>query len=101
MSEINNTEEITEGDFPLDLKLIGQHQWKYPSLLAKYKEDKYQKGSCRGGSYIYLNFITWKIRFLFHQYSKVMYYIGTIRIYFIQEWMQRRQLFSNFCTGLA
>ena len=43
MSEINDTEAITEGGFSITLKLIEQYQRKYPSLLDKYKYDAYHK----------------------------------------------------------
>ena len=34
--EINDTEEIPEVIFPINLKFIEQYQRKYSSLLAKY-----------------------------------------------------------------
>ena len=38
MSEINDTEEIPEGTFPINLhKLIQKYQWLEPSITAKYK----------------------------------------------------------------
>ena len=55
MSEINDTEEITEGNIPINVKMIKQRQWKDPFLTAKYKEVAYQTGSFYGGSNIYLN----------------------------------------------
>ena len=58
MSEINDIEEIPEGGFPINLKLIAKYQWKEPSLLAKYKDGTYHKGSFCGGSNIYINLIT-------------------------------------------
>ena len=58
MSEINEIEEVSEGNFPINLKLIYQYQQKYPSLLAKYKEVVYQKGYLNEGSNINLNLIT-------------------------------------------
>ena len=39
LSEINDTEELPEGDFPINLKLTDQYQRKYPSLMAKYNMD--------------------------------------------------------------
>ena len=36
---------------------------------------------------------------LFRKNYKVTYCIGTIRISFIQEWIERRQRFTNICTG--
>ena len=38
MSEINDTREIPEDDFHVNLELIGEHQRKNPRLMAKYKE---------------------------------------------------------------
>ena len=57
MSEINDTEEVLEGIFPINLKLIDQYQRKDPILLAKYKDGTYQKGSFCRGSNIYINLI--------------------------------------------
>ena len=37
MSETNDTEEITDGNFLINLKLIYQYQNKDPILLAEYK----------------------------------------------------------------
>ena len=48
--EINDTEELPEGNFPVNLKLINQYQWKYPSLMAKYNMGTYNKGFLCGGS---------------------------------------------------
>ena len=62
MSEINNIEEIPEGDFPINLKLIQKYQRLEPSILAKYKNDMYQEGSFRGGSNIDLILITCKYK---------------------------------------
>ena len=42
--EINYNEEIHEGNFPINLKLIRKNQWKNPSLLTKYEEGTYQTG---------------------------------------------------------
>ena len=35
VSEINDTEEIPEGNFHINLKLIDKYQWTEPSLMAK------------------------------------------------------------------
>ena len=48
MSEINDTQELPEGIFPVNLKPIEQYQRKYPSLLSKYKKGTYNKGSVPG-----------------------------------------------------
>ena len=50
MSEINDTEEIPQGKFPINIKLIEQYQQKNPRLLAKYKEGTYKNGSVCGES---------------------------------------------------
>ena len=83
-SEINDTEELPEGIFPIKLKLIDEYQRKDPSLKAKYKEGTYKKNSFRGRSNIYLNRIMCEDNILFHPYSKSTHCIGTIRISFIQ-----------------
>ena len=54
MSEINDTEELPEGNFHINLKLIDQHKRKESSLMTKYKEGTYHKGSICGGINIYL-----------------------------------------------
>ena len=38
MSEINDTEEIFEGKFPVYFKIIDQYQCKHPGLVAKLKK---------------------------------------------------------------
>ena len=45
MSETNDTEEITDGNFLINLKLIYQYQNKDPILLAEYKQGMYKTGS--------------------------------------------------------
>ena len=50
MPEINDTEEIPEGDFSIDLKFIQRNQRAEPSLMAKYKNGMYHKGYICGGS---------------------------------------------------
>ena len=60
MSEINDTEEIPEGNFPINLKLIQQNQRAEPSLMAKHKYGTYHKGYFLGGSNIYLSLIMCK-----------------------------------------
>ena len=57
MTEINDTKEIPEGTFPVNLKLIKQHQQTEPSLLSKYKDGTYHTGYFHGESNIYLNLI--------------------------------------------
>ena len=60
MSEINDTEEIPEGTFPINLKLIQIYQRLEPSIRAKYKYGRYHKGSFCGGSNIDINLIRCK-----------------------------------------
>ena len=58
MSEINDTKEIPEGIFPINLKLIYQYQLKDLSLITKYKNHTYKTGYFYGVSNIYFNLIT-------------------------------------------
>ena len=60
MSEINDIEELPEGNFPINLKPIKKYQQSEPSLMAKYKYGTYHKGYFGGGSNIYLKLITCK-----------------------------------------
>ena len=60
MSEINDTEELPEGIFPNNLKLIDQYQRKYPNLMAKYKNCPYKTGSFYVGSNTHLSLIRYK-----------------------------------------
>ena len=60
MSEINNIEEIPQGTFPINLKLIKPHQRLEPSITAKYNTGTYQKVSFCGGSNINLKLIKCK-----------------------------------------
>ena len=58
MSEINNTKELPEVIFPINLKLIDQYQQKDPTLKAKYKMATYKNVYFRGGSNVNINLIT-------------------------------------------
>ena len=60
MSEINDTEELPEVNFPINQKLIQKYQRAEPRITAKYKNSTYHKGSFLGGSKIYFNLITCK-----------------------------------------
>ena len=60
MSEINDTEEIYEGTFPINLKFIQKYQRTEPSIKAKYKDGTYHKGSFHRGSNIDLKLIMCK-----------------------------------------
>ena len=60
MSEINDTKELPEDNFPINLNLIAKHQREEPSIIAKYQDSTYHKFFFRGGSNIDLNLITCK-----------------------------------------
>ena len=60
VSEINDIEDLTESNLPINLNHIDQYERKNPSLLAKYEMGTYQKGSFCGGSNIKLILITCK-----------------------------------------
>ena len=60
MSEINDIGEIPDGDFPINLNIIDQYQQTGPSLMDKYEDGTYYKGSFRGGSNIDLRLRTCK-----------------------------------------
>ena len=62
MSEINDIKELPGGNFHINLNLIGKYQRKEPSILAKYENDIYQKGSFGGGSNIDSSLISCKDR---------------------------------------
>ena len=60
MSEINDAEEIPEGDSPIKLNLIEQYQHTEPILINKYKDGTCHNGYVCGVSNIDLNLITCK-----------------------------------------
>ena len=60
MSETKYIEEIPEGTFPINFKLIQKYQRSEPIILAKYKYGTYHKGYFSGGGNIDLNLITCK-----------------------------------------
>ena len=60
MPGINDIEELTEGDFPINLKLIQKQQRLGPSIIAEYKYGVCHKGSFCGGSNTYIKLITCK-----------------------------------------
>ena len=60
MSEINDTEELHEGTFPINIRLIAKHQLQEPSLMDIYKDGTYHKGYFLRGSNIDINLITCK-----------------------------------------
>ena len=60
VSEINDIEEIPEGTFSIDLKLIKTYQRLEPSITAKYKYGTCQQGYLHGVSNIDIKVITCK-----------------------------------------
>ena len=58
MIEINDTEEIPEGTFPINLKLIKKYQRTEPILMAKYKDGTYHTYYFIWLSNIYISLIT-------------------------------------------
>ena len=60
MSQINDTEELPEGTFTINLISIQKYQQSEPSIIAKYKNGTYHKGSFRGGTNIDIKLITCK-----------------------------------------
>ena len=60
MSEINDTKEISEGNFPININLIKKNQRSGPSIIDKYKDGTYNKGYFCGGINIDLKLITFK-----------------------------------------
>ena len=57
VSEINDTKEVPEVNFPINFKIIEKYQRKIPILLHKYKYSTHQKGSFCGGINIIINLI--------------------------------------------
>ena len=62
ISEINDTDELLEGIFPIDFKTTDQYQQKDRSILAKYKKCTYKTGSFRRESNINFNLLPCKYR---------------------------------------
>ena len=85
MPEINDNEEIPEGNFPINLRLIKEYQWTEPSLMDKYKDGTYHKGSFCGGSNIDINLLMCEDKivitsilqsYVIHWYHKHLFYTG-------------------------
>ena len=57
MLETSGINEIPEGNFPINLRLITKYQRSEPILMAKYEDGTYHKGSFRGIINIGLNLI--------------------------------------------
>ena len=83
VSEINDKEKLPKGNFPINLNSIQIYQRLKSSIIAKYKMVGTIK-FFRGGSNTDLKLIMCKDNILFCKNSKVMYYIGTIIISFMQ-----------------
>ena len=58
VSEINDSEEMPEATFPINLKLIEKYQQTEPILMANYEDGMYHTGSFSGESNVYINLIT-------------------------------------------
>ena len=97
MSEINDTEELPKGIFPINLKIINQYQQKYPILKDKYEMGTYQKGYFCGGININLNLITCKDKVVIP--SKLQSYIlNWDHIYLLHPVMNRTE--AMICQNL-
>ena len=76
MTEINDKVELLEGIcFPINKKTTDQHQQKYSSLLAKYKNHTHKASSSGGGSNMGFYLITCEDKFVLRKYTKVTYNI--------------------------
>ena len=73
MSETNDTEELPDGLFPINLKLIQKYQRLEPSILAKYKIGTYQQSPFCGGINIDISLITCKDKIVIP--SKIQSYV--------------------------
>ena len=89
MSEIYDTEELPEGNFSINLKLIQKYQQTEPSITDKYEDGTYHKGYFREGSNNDLKlimckdkiFITSKLkRYVLHCYHKYLLHPGMYRM---------------------
>ena len=70
MSELYGKNEMTEGNFPLSLKLIYRYQREDPVLQAKLAFAKYQKSYFSGGHNT-IEFIMYKDKiFIPHKIQK-------------------------------
>ena len=57
MSWIDDTKELPEGVFHMNLKIVNRYQYKDPWLKAKYDMGMYHKGYFCGGSNINIKLI--------------------------------------------
>ena len=60
VSETNDIEELPEGTFPMNYKLIQKYQRAEPSIRDKHEDGTYHKGSFSGSSDIDIKLITCK-----------------------------------------
>ena len=60
VSEIIDIEELPEGTFTINLKLIQKYKRQEPSIIAKYKYSKYHKGYFHGNSNTDIKLIMFK-----------------------------------------
>ena len=91
VSEINDTEEIPEGNFPIILKWIHRYQRAEPSMIAKYKNGTYHKGSFYGVDNTDLNFITCEDKIVIPEklQSYIFHWCHTYS--FVQAWIEWRR----------
>ena len=73
MAEINEIKELPEGNFPINLKFIQQHQQSQPRIISKYKYGIYHKVFFRGCGNDKIKLITCEDKILIP--SKVQSYI--------------------------
>ena len=79
MSEINDKEEIPEINFPINFKLIQQHQRLERSIMAKYKNGMYHKDYFHGVGNDNLSLIICKDQIVLS--SKLQGYVITLLPY--------------------
>ena len=91
MLEIIDTKEITEGTFPINLKLIKNYQQTEHILMVTYKYGIYHKGYFRGGSNINLKLIKYEVNIFIPStlQSYALHFYHTFIL--IQELIERRQ----------
>ena len=97
MSEINDTEELPEGVFTINLKLIDQYQQKDPSLKAIYKLGQCKKYYFPRESSIHLNLITCEYN-IFILSMLQRYIIHWYYIFILHPGMDRTE--TIFCQHL-
>ena len=88
--------------FSINLKMIEQHQRKYPIIIDKYKYGMYRTGSFHGGSNIYINFLTREDKIVIPQILKiyVLYWCNT---YLLHPGLDRTEALIRqhlYCNGI-